>query len=103
MDWRYYVFVVLAHSAFALMYIQRLNLSIAIIPVTDTNAKNQTNITKDANALGEFKWNQAQQGIVLSAWFFGSIPPKIPAGLLVDRNGGEYICYPFFTLSIKTS
>ena len=97
------MFVVLAHSAFALMYIQRLNLSVAIIPMTDSNAKNQTNITKEANALGKFKWNQAQQGIVLSAWCFGSILPKIPAGLLVDRYGGEYLCYPYFTLSIRTS
>ena len=87
-NWKHHVFVFLAHAAFVLMFVHRLNLSVAIIPMVESNTKNQSNTTKET--LGEFQWDQAEQGMVLSAFFYGSIPPQIPAGLLVDRYGGLY-------------
>ena len=89
MGWRHGVFAFLVHSAFALMFIHRLDLSVAIIPmVVNDTKKSIKNPLKESNTLRVFKWDQAEQGMVLSAFFFGYIPPQIPAGVLVDRYGG---------------
>ena len=88
MEWRRPAFVILAHSAFALMFIHRLDLSIAIVPMMEKNTKNRKNVTNWANTLGEFEWDQAQQGIILSAFCYGYVLGQIPAGILSDRYGG---------------
>ena len=93
MDWRRNVFVFLAHSALALTFIHRFILSVAIIPMVGVgkSTKNaRPNTTNVARTSEGFKWDQAQQGIILSAFFYGYIPLQIPAGILVERYGGSY-------------
>ena len=66
-QWKRHLFVVLTHLAFAIMFLQRLNLSIAIVAMV--GPENQANITKEENdrstiRLKAFDWDEAHQGMI---------------------------------------
>uniref|UniRef100_A0A336M5Y2 CSON010637 protein n=1 Tax=Culicoides sonorensis TaxID=179676 RepID=A0A336M5Y2_CULSO len=63
-------------------FIMRLNLSIAIIPMTSNSTKND---------LPDFDWNSSEQGIILSAIFVGQLLSQLPAGIFANRCNGARI------------
>lgn len=38
---------------------------------------------------GEFDWNEATQGVILSSFFWGYVLTQLPAGILAERIGGK--------------
>ncbi|HEY2525418.1 MAG TPA: ACS family MFS transporter [Candidatus Binataceae bacterium] len=70
---RYTVIVLFALST-VLCYVDRVNISIAIIPL--------------AHAKG---YNDAQRGLILSSFFWGYLWFQLPGGLLADRFGGKRV------------
>ena len=70
---RYTVIVLFALST-VLCYIDRVNISIAIIPL--------------AHAKG---YSEAERGVILSAFFWGYLWPQLLGGWLADRFGGKRV------------
>ncbi|MGH8014225.1 MAG: ACS family MFS transporter [Candidatus Binataceae bacterium] len=71
---RRYTVVVLFALATALCYVDRVNISIAIIPL--------------AQAKG---YDAAQRGLILSAFFWGYLFPQMLGGWTADRFGGKLV------------
>lgn len=71
---RRYTVVVLAFFAVFICYMDRVNISVAIIPM--------------AKDLG---WDPATQGVVLSSFFVGYLATQILGGRLSDRFGGKVV------------
>lgn len=71
---RRYVVVGLTFLSVFICYIDRVNISIAIIPMAE-----------------ELDWNMQTQGIVLSSFFVGYLLLQIIGGRLADRYGGKAI------------
>ena len=69
---RRYTLVGLCFCATFVCYIDRVNISVAIIPMAD-----------------EFGWNVETQGTVLSFFFIGYLLTQIVGGRLADRYGGK--------------
>ncbi|MGZ6226567.1 MAG: ACS family MFS transporter [Candidatus Binataceae bacterium] len=70
---RYTVIVLFALST-VLCYVDRVNISIAIIPL--------------AHAKG---YSEAERGLVLSSFFWGYLWFQLPGGLFADRFGGKRV------------
>ncbi len=71
---RRYTVVGLFALATTLCYIDRVNISIAIIPL--------------AHDMG---YKAAEQGLILSAFFWGYLWPQLPGGWMADRFGGKRV------------
>jgi MFS transporter, ACS family, solute carrier family 17 (sodium-dependent inorganic phosphate cotransporter), other len=71
---RRYTVVILFALSTVLCYIDRVNISVAIIPL--------------AHAKG---YSEAERGLVLSAFFWGYLWPQLPGGWLADRFGGKRV------------
>src|SRR5262249_10822140 len=70
---RYSVILLFALST-VLCYIDRVNISIAIIPLAHDKG-----------------YNEAERGLILSAFFWGYLWPQLPGGWLADRFGGKRV------------
>ena len=70
---RYTVIILFALST-VLCYIDRVNISIAIIPL--------------AHAKG---YSDVERGLILSSFFWGYLWLQLPGGLLADRFGGKRV------------
>ena len=55
-------------------YIDRVNISVAIIPMQE-----------------QFGWNEAQVGIIFSIFYIGYVLTFILGGILADKYGGKTI------------
>ncbi len=71
---RRFVVVGLCFFSTFICYIDRVNMSVAIIPMAE-----------------EFKWAQTTKGIVLSSFFYGYLATQVLGGWLADRYGGKVI------------
>jgi ACS family sodium-dependent inorganic phosphate cotransporter len=69
-----YTVVALCLAATLVCYIDRVNISVAIIPMA-----------KDLD------WDQTTRGFVLSAFFWGYLATQIAGGWLADRYGGKIV------------
>ncbi len=69
-----YLLVCLSMLAVFICYIDRVNMSVAIIPMAE-----------------EFGWGPAKQGSVLSSFFVGYLLLQILGGFLADRYGGKIV------------
>lgn len=73
--WRQrYSLVFLSFCAVFVCYIDRVNISVAIIPMAQ-----------------EYGWDAATQGLVLSCFYFGYMVTQFLGGALADRFGGKLI------------
>jgi len=70
---RYHV-VLLSFLAVFICYIDRVNISVAIIPMA-----------------ADLGWNMQTQGLVLSSFFIGSLLLQVVGGQLADRFGGKAV------------
>ena len=69
-----YRLVSLSMLAVFICYIDRINMSVAIIPMAE-----------------EFGWGPQMQGMVLSSFFVGYLVLQILGGTLADRFGGKVV------------
>ncbi|MDP6377588.1 MAG: ACS family MFS transporter [Pseudomonadales bacterium] len=69
-----YTMVAMCAMATFICYIDRVNISIAIIPMAE-----------------EFGWDRGTQGLVLSSFFVGYLLTQIAGGWLADRFGGKVV------------
>jgi len=66
--------VTLTAIAVYICFIDRIAISIAIIPMAADNG-----------------WSPSTQGAIMAAFFLGYVTLQIPAGLLADRFGGKWV------------
>ena len=71
---RRYTLTGLAVIAMFICYMDRVNISIAIIPMAD-----------------DMGWQPEQQGMVLSSFFLGYLLTQVLGGRLADRHGGKLV------------
>jgi len=96
-----HVLAIWAFLGFVNVYCMRVNLSVALVAmVNSTTAKNSStaNECPDPNAgsnttssskVGEFNWDEATQGTILGAFFYGYIFTQLPGGWLASKFGGK--------------
>ena len=79
--------IFLSFLAVSICYIDRVNISVAIIPMQD-----------------QFGWSEFQVGIILSSFYFGYMFTLIIGGYLADKYGGKRVLgyglliWSFFTI-----
>src|SRR5262245_48421008 len=71
---RRFILIGLCFLSTFICYIDRVNMSVAIIPMAD-----------------EFKWAQTTKGIVLSSFFYGYLATQVLGGWLADRYSGKVV------------
>src|SRR5215472_10049569 len=71
---RRYTVIALLALATAICYVERVNISIAIIP-----------LARDRG------YDAAATGLILSSFFWGYIGPQMLGGWLADRFGGKHV------------
>ncbi|MBA0582520.1 hypothetical protein Gorai_024663, partial [Gossypium raimondii] len=69
-----WVIVILCFSAFLLCNMDRVNMSIAILPMS-----------------AEFNWNPATVGLIQSSFFWGYLLTQIAGGIWADTVGGKTV------------
>ena len=100
-----HIYVIFVALGLFFSYGIRFNLSIAIVSMTTArnnvknytefdqcpDTQNTTTTTKTNTRSGEFDWNEATQGLILSSFFYGYVVTQIPGGYLADRFGGKQV------------
>lgn len=79
----------MAFFGFFNVYALRVNLSVAIVAMTEIR-----NITLENGTVVEhqdFAWNSTQQGFILSSFFYGYILTQFAGGLLANKLGGHRV------------
>lgn len=79
----------MAFFGFFNVYALRVNLSVAIIAMTEVK-----NVTLENGTIveqQEFEWSSTQQGIILSSFFYGYILTQFAGGLLANKLGGHRV------------
>eukprot|EP00871_Galdieria_phlegrea_P005397 jgi/Galph1/5859/GphlegSOOS_G4501.1 len=68
------VVVVFCFLSFVICNMDRVNVSVAILPMA-----------------GQFGWSQSTVGLIQSAFFWGYLVTQIPGGYLADKYGGKHV------------
>ncbi|XP_046403685.1 putative inorganic phosphate cotransporter [Ischnura elegans] len=79
-----HVIATFAFFAVTIGYAQRVNLSIAIVAMTDRN----TTLDSDTEY---FPWDEGIRSAILSSFFWGYVVTQIPAGQLAERFGPKIV------------
>jgi MFS transporter, ACS family, solute carrier family 17 (sodium-dependent inorganic phosphate cotransporter), other len=66
--------IALCFAAVFICYVDRVNISLAIVPMTR-----------------EFGWSKTTSGFVMSSFFIGYLITQVPGGLLAGRFGGKHV------------
>ena len=69
-----WIMVAMCFAATFICYIDRVNISVAIIPMAEQHG-----------------WSASTKGIVLSSFFIGYMAAMIPTGWLANRIGGRLL------------
>lgn len=72
-----------------------MNLSVAIVAMTD---KSQLNSTTSSEVI--FDWDQKEKGIILGAFFYGYILTQVLGGFVATKFGGNIV--RIFFLNLKS-
>ncbi|XP_072381509.1 sialin-like isoform X1 [Diabrotica undecimpunctata] len=86
---RRYVVAVLAFLGFFTSYALRVNLSIAIVAMTEF--RNVTLENGMVIRIRDFDWDTKLQGYILSSFFYGYITTQLLGGYLAARYGGKRV------------
>uniref|UniRef100_A0A8C9CML9 Sialin n=1 Tax=Phocoena sinus TaxID=42100 RepID=A0A8C9CML9_PHOSS len=94
----------LAFFGFFVLYSLRVNLSVALVDMVDSNttaadnrtanecAEHSTPIKVLHNQTGKkYRWDAETQGWILGSFFYGYIITQIPAGYVASRSGGKLL------------
>lgn len=90
----------MAFFGFFNVYALRVNLSVAIIAMTEVRTVTLENGTTIETQ--DFNWSSTQQGIILSSFFYGYILTQFAGGLLANKLGGHRASLNFSLFLIKT-
>ncbi|XP_065897702.1 sialin-like isoform X2 [Dysidea avara] len=77
-----YVLLFMIFLGLCNVYALRVNLSVAIVPMTTENSR---------PGQRSFDWTDAEQGWVLSSFFYGYIFTQLPGGWMATKFGGKYV------------
>lgn len=80
----------MAFFGFFNVYSLRVNLSVAIVAMTEVR-----NVTLDNGTVVQqqnFDWNSTQKGLVLSSFFYGYILTQLLGGIIANKFGGHMVC-----------
>ncbi|XP_017473752.1 PREDICTED: putative inorganic phosphate cotransporter [Rhagoletis zephyria] len=72
----------LAFCGLAIAYALRVNLSVAIVAMTDRNGTNP--------AFEEYDWDESVKSYLLSSFFWGYVVTQVPGGYLAHHYGAKY-------------
>lgn len=94
MTWRFwqkrrYLVVLMSFFGFFNVYALRVNLSIAIVAMTEKKLVDLGNGTM--GEVSEFDWDSKQQGLVLSSFFYGYILTQLAGGFVAAKIGGHRV------------
>ncbi|KAB0393630.1 hypothetical protein E2I00_016832, partial [Balaenoptera physalus] len=94
----------LAFFGFFVLYSLRVNLSVALVDMVDSNTTAAENRTANEcaehaapikvlhNQTGKkYRWDAETQGWILGSFFYGYIITQIPAGYVASRSGGKLL------------
>ncbi|ETN58282.1 Sialin, Sodium/sialic acid cotransporter [Anopheles darlingi] len=86
---RRYIVVFLAFFGFFNVYSLRVNLSVAIVAMTENRTIEHPNGTVSYEQ--EFDWDSTTKGYVLSSFFYGYIFTQLLGGYISNALGGNYV------------
>lgn len=99
-----YNLAVLAFFGFFVLYALRVNLSVALVDMVDSNTTSANNRTSKEcaehsasnkvirNHTGKrYKWDAETQGWILGSFFYGYIITQIPGGYVASKVGGKLL------------
>jgi ACS family sodium-dependent inorganic phosphate cotransporter-like MFS transporter 5 len=97
--------------ATVVLYICRINLSTAIVVMSNYNKSDSINGSdvcssgdssgsKSKQNEGEFDWNETTQGVILGAFFWGYILFQVVGGRLSEIFGAKWLCAGGIGMSI---
>ncbi|CRL04181.1 CLUMA_CG017288, isoform A [Clunio marinus] len=85
-----HVQVILIFLCVTIAYAERVNMSVAIVAMTDRNSTNPD--------FPDYDWNEKEKSLVLSSFFWGYVITQIPGGQLAKRVGGKVMLLVSITL-----
>ena len=85
---RYFV-VFMAFLGLFNVYALRVNLSVAIVAMTET--RTVQNINGTVSYVQDFPWDSKQKGLVLSSFFYGYLMTQVAGGVLAAKIGGNIV------------
>jgi MFS transporter, ACS family, solute carrier family 17 (sodium-dependent inorganic phosphate cotransporter), other len=85
---RYFV-VLMAFFGLFNVYALRINLSVAIVAMTDNRTIDHDNGTRTYEQY--FPWDSKQKGYVLSSFFYGYLCTQVIGGVIAARIGGNLV------------
>ncbi|XP_058122068.1 sialin-like [Anopheles ziemanni] len=86
---RRYILVFLAFFGFFNVYSLRVNLSVAIVAMTENRTIEHPNGTVSYEQ--EFDWDSSTKGYILSSFFYGYIFTQLAGGYISNALGGNYV------------
>ncbi|XP_037299293.1 sialin isoform X2 [Manduca sexta] len=94
MTWRFWqrrrlVVALLAFFGFFNVYALRVNLSVAVVAMTEPMETKLDNGT--VVFIPEFDWSSQTKGLVLSSFFYGYLVTQLPGGWLAAKIGGNRV------------
>ncbi|KAK6173305.1 hypothetical protein SNE40_016781 [Patella caerulea] len=84
-----YIVAFMAFLGFANTYALRVNLSVAIVAMTNNRTIHINNTYRVVKS-PDYDWDLELQGHILSSFFWGYIITQLPGGFLANRYGGKY-------------
>lgn len=75
-----HVQVVLIFLCLTITYAERVNMSVAIVAMTDKNTNPD---------FPEYSWGEREKSLVLSSFFWGYVVTQVPGGQLAKKFGGK--------------
>lgn len=72
---------------FQILYMLRVNLSVTIVSMVQSENESQSNSV----LVDKFHWDERQQGLVLSSFFWGYVVTQFPGGRLADTFGSKWL------------
>lgn len=98
---RRYIVVMLAFFGFFNVYTMRVNLSVGIVAMTELRPVTYPNGTVGHEQY--FNWSSTEQGLILSAFFYGYILTQLIGGYFGAKVGGNWVFgIGIFTTAILT-
>jgi MFS family permease len=107
-----FIVAALVLLATLVLYICRINLSTAIVVMSNYTKSDSINgsdvcssggssgSTKSKQNEGEFDWNEKEQGVILGAFFWGYILFQVVGGRLSEIFGAKWLCAGGIGMSI---
>ena len=93
---RYFV-VFMAFLGLFNVFALRVNLSVAIVAMTET--KTIQNYNGTISYVKDFMWDSKQKGLVLSSFFYGYLLTQVAGGVLAAKIGGNLVSFLIYATS----